>query len=382
MFDYDVFISYNHHDGAWVRDWLLPRLERASLRVCIDYRDFDIGVSILVNMERAVERSRKTLLVLTPNWIKSEWTNFEASLVQIGDPIGLRRRILPLMLEQCELPRRIALLTYADLTSRDKWESELRRIIDSFGKREKDTRQLTKSDGGLGFLIPAFLVLGIVFVIVVLLFPNARSHKTLYQAAIPLSTAISQSNSGIVTRPLKEFFAEIPSDFEVSGIKFHLASDSPVIETESQYSSNPAIVYIPVQKDNVVKIHLLMNMSYGAPKWTERKGIAGESIAKVWIVSGKQSVDRELEAGTDIREWVVGGEGVVNTVADYVRPVWTGHHVSSESDAVIDCLILQLSDDWQGKRLDYIGIEDRSMEILGSENPGILVFGITVEYLR
>jgi hypothetical protein len=131
-FDYDVFISYSHRDSKWVRDWLLPRLEEAGLRVCIDFRDFEVGVPSLVNMERAAERSHRTLLVLTPNWIESEWTNFEALLVQTEDPIGLRRRILPLVLERCQPPKRIAMLTYADFTAPGGWESELQRVVSSF----------------------------------------------------------------------------------------------------------------------------------------------------------------------------------------------------------------------------------------------------------
>ena len=134
-FLYDVFISYSHRDGAWVRDWLLPRLEAAGLRVCIDFRDFDVGVPSLVNMERAVERSRKTLLVLTPNWVESEWTNFEALLVQTDDPIGLRRRMLPLMLEKCELPKRVSIFTYADFTRSDQWEGQVKRIIDAINDK-------------------------------------------------------------------------------------------------------------------------------------------------------------------------------------------------------------------------------------------------------
>lgn len=61
-----------------MQGWLPPRLEKASLRVCIDFRDFDVGVPSLVNMERAIDNSRRTLLVLTPAWVSSEWTEFEA----------------------------------------------------------------------------------------------------------------------------------------------------------------------------------------------------------------------------------------------------------------------------------------------------------------
>ncbi|MFZ5909290.1 MAG: hypothetical protein ACOYYU_04680 [Chloroflexota bacterium] len=38
-FKYDVFISYNHADEGWVYNTLLPALEGAGLKVCIDYKD-------------------------------------------------------------------------------------------------------------------------------------------------------------------------------------------------------------------------------------------------------------------------------------------------------------------------------------------------------
>ncbi|TEU19311.1 MAG: hypothetical protein E3J21_04170 [Anaerolineales bacterium] len=47
-YQYDVFISYSHTDKEWVHGWLLPRLETADLQVCIDFRDFDVGVPSLV----------------------------------------------------------------------------------------------------------------------------------------------------------------------------------------------------------------------------------------------------------------------------------------------------------------------------------------------
>ncbi len=128
-FTFDVFISYSHLDTPWVRDWLLPRLEQAGLRVCIDFRDFSIGKSSLVNMENAVEQSRKTLLIMTPSWIQSEWTNFESLLIQTEDPSGVRQRTLPLLLEKCQLPRRLGILTHADFTDKANWNDQLKRVI-------------------------------------------------------------------------------------------------------------------------------------------------------------------------------------------------------------------------------------------------------------
>jgi hypothetical protein len=128
-FRYDAFISYSHKDSAWVRDTLLPRLEREDLHVCIDYRDFEVGAPSLVNMENAVEYSRKTLLVLTPNWVASEWTEFEALLIQTKDPAGRGRRILPLMVQPCSLPNRLQVFTYLDLTNPPELDFQMKRLV-------------------------------------------------------------------------------------------------------------------------------------------------------------------------------------------------------------------------------------------------------------
>ena len=132
-YKYDVFISYSHADRAWVWDELLPRLEGAGLRVCIDDRDFEIGVPSLINMERAVDNSRHTLVVLTPAWIESQWTEFESLLAGTTDPAGRRRKLIPLMLKSCKLPPRIAMLTYADFTQPLECEAQMIRLVRSLG---------------------------------------------------------------------------------------------------------------------------------------------------------------------------------------------------------------------------------------------------------
>ncbi|HEY0768783.1 MAG TPA: TIR domain-containing protein [Sphingobacteriaceae bacterium] len=128
-YSYDVFISYSSKDAAWVRGELLQRLEQAGLKVIIDFRDFEIGVPSIINMERAVDASRHTLVVLTPNWITSEWTEFESLLVATRDPTGRRRKLLPLMLQKCDLPPRIALLTYLDMTDVRRIDEHMARLI-------------------------------------------------------------------------------------------------------------------------------------------------------------------------------------------------------------------------------------------------------------
>ncbi len=113
-FAYDVFISYSSADKGWVRGELLPRLEAEGLTACIDFRDFEPGAPSATEMERAVLTSRHTLLVLTPAYLDSAWTEFEALMLQALDPANRQRRLIPLLKERCDLPPRIGYLTYVN----------------------------------------------------------------------------------------------------------------------------------------------------------------------------------------------------------------------------------------------------------------------------
>ncbi len=126
-FDYDAFISYSHADQAWVRGWLAPTLRGAGLKVCVDYDSFPIGAPIVTAIEHAVVASRKTLMVLTPSYLKSEWTTFENLLAQYLDPAAQRARLIPIMRRKCELPPRVGYLIWADL--RKENPDELAKVI-------------------------------------------------------------------------------------------------------------------------------------------------------------------------------------------------------------------------------------------------------------
>ncbi len=140
---YDVFVSYSHVDSEWVWTWLVPRLKAKRLTVYTDRDSFDIGVPSLINMENAVAASRHTLLVLTPAYVDSEWAIFEQILTQTQDPIGLRHRTLPVLREPCQLPPRIAMLTYVDLCDGADVEKEFARLV----KAIRDMRNLPARQG-------------------------------------------------------------------------------------------------------------------------------------------------------------------------------------------------------------------------------------------
>lgn len=132
-FKYDVFISYSHTDEQWVEHTLLKTLEDAGLRACIDFRDFAVGRPALINMQDAVLESRHTVLVITPAWVKSQWSLFETLLTQTEDPASLQSRTIPLRLQQSDIPKHISMLTWVDFTRADREAIAWNRLFAALG---------------------------------------------------------------------------------------------------------------------------------------------------------------------------------------------------------------------------------------------------------
>ena len=128
-FRYDAFISYSHRNKEWVREWLVPHMQNAGLTVCIDHESFEPGAPSITEMERAVLQSRKTVLVLTPEYLQSGWTEFENILVQTPDPAAHQRRLIPVLLLRCELPLRIAMLVHIDFTHAEEHAEKAEHLV-------------------------------------------------------------------------------------------------------------------------------------------------------------------------------------------------------------------------------------------------------------
>jgi hypothetical protein len=154
-FRYDVFLGYSHRDKDWVRQWLVPRLRNAALTVCIDHESFEPGAPSITEMERAVLQSRKTVLVLTPAYLLSEWAEFENILVQTLDPANRQRRLIPMLYTPCELPLRLRALTFVDFTRVDEHAAQVNRLIEAIRRRlATSRRRQTVTAVSLPFEVP------------------------------------------------------------------------------------------------------------------------------------------------------------------------------------------------------------------------------------
>ncbi|TRY64430.1 hypothetical protein DNTS_017125 [Danionella cerebrum] len=76
---YDAFVSYSQHDAEWVEEILVPELENGqpSFSLCSHKRDFRPGRWIVDNIIESIEKSYRTLFVLSEHFVTSEWCKYE-----------------------------------------------------------------------------------------------------------------------------------------------------------------------------------------------------------------------------------------------------------------------------------------------------------------
>ncbi|CAM2113086.1 unnamed protein product [Caretta caretta] len=78
-FCYDAFVSYSERDSEWVENLMVQELENAipPFKLCLHKRDFVPGKWIIDNIIDSIEKSHKTLFVLSEHFVQSEWCKYE-----------------------------------------------------------------------------------------------------------------------------------------------------------------------------------------------------------------------------------------------------------------------------------------------------------------
>ncbi|KAJ7392015.1 hypothetical protein OS493_014951 [Desmophyllum pertusum] len=76
---YDAFVSYSGNDYQWVVNTLQERLENHDppYKLCVHHRDFLVGAPIQENILNSVDQSKRMLMVLSQNFVRSEWCLLE-----------------------------------------------------------------------------------------------------------------------------------------------------------------------------------------------------------------------------------------------------------------------------------------------------------------
>ncbi|BFZ09771.1 hypothetical protein BsWGS_12810 [Bradybaena similaris] len=128
-FEYDVFVSYAHEDHEFVEKTLYDELRKRGFKVLIHGLHFTAGEFITSNIVRAVQTSRRTLVVLTQSLVDSYWSGYEIQMANMEQSYTGRSVLLFLLMGNTprlpnDIRSHIARNTYIDFPNSQCSERE------------------------------------------------------------------------------------------------------------------------------------------------------------------------------------------------------------------------------------------------------------------
>lgn len=97
----DFFVSYTQVDRQWA-EWISDVLEANGYRVIFQAWDFRPGSNFVLEMQSALERAERVIAVLSPAYLAASFPQPEWAAALATDPEGVGRRLVPVMVENCQ----------------------------------------------------------------------------------------------------------------------------------------------------------------------------------------------------------------------------------------------------------------------------------------
>lgn len=121
-----IFISYSRKDISFVRK-LAGDLEKAGYSAWWDVSGLRGGDDWVRVIPAAIKASDTFIVVLSPNSAMSEWVEKEYT-----QALRLRKKIIPIMLEELDVPFGLNNINYVDFSSKD-YVANLNALLDALG---------------------------------------------------------------------------------------------------------------------------------------------------------------------------------------------------------------------------------------------------------
>jgi hypothetical protein len=136
----DFFISYSSADRTWA-EWIGYVLEEEGFAVIIQSWDFRPGSNFVHEMQKAATDADRTIMVLSPDYLKSQFASSEWAAAFTEDPEGLERKLVPIMVRQCQPPGLLSPLVHISLADEDDIAARQLLLDGVNAKRAKPARR-------------------------------------------------------------------------------------------------------------------------------------------------------------------------------------------------------------------------------------------------
>ena len=97
---YDCYVVYSYDDINWIKTFLIPNMEDVNnRRLCINDRDFPIGVGLSNHMINSIESSRAVLFIISDNFTRDKWCHFQLEVARHMYVTERRPIMIPILLQ-------------------------------------------------------------------------------------------------------------------------------------------------------------------------------------------------------------------------------------------------------------------------------------------
>jgi len=127
-----VFLSHSSKDKFFARK-LAETLSSYGMQVWIDEAELKIGDSLVSKISAAIDKADFVAAILSHNSVRSKWVTKELQLAMTQEIEGRRVKVLPILIERCEVPEFLADKVYADFTDPDDFDGPLSRLLHALG---------------------------------------------------------------------------------------------------------------------------------------------------------------------------------------------------------------------------------------------------------
>lgn len=124
-----IFLSHSSADKPFVRK-LAADIHRNGFYAWVDEAEIKLGDSLIGKIEEGIENTDYLGVVISSNSIKSEWVTREVRIALNQEIHGKRVKVLPILLENVNIPSFLLDKKYADFTTEEKYKSSLQLILD------------------------------------------------------------------------------------------------------------------------------------------------------------------------------------------------------------------------------------------------------------
>ena len=127
-----IFLSHSHTDKPFARR-LAKDLADLGIRVWIDEAEIQVGDSLIEKIREGIDAVDYVGVVLSKISVASEWVKKEVDIAMNQEIKGKRVKVLPLLVEDCDLPGFLEGKMYADFRTEGFYREGLVKIAKRLG---------------------------------------------------------------------------------------------------------------------------------------------------------------------------------------------------------------------------------------------------------